>query len=282
MASRQGAGTWVVNAGRVRLPARPRGTAGLPTHNFLPGSPDVSAFPRARGWHRPGARSMRRPPRRCGWVTPAAGPNCAIAVAEYLARARGRAGIGRHRGHLRGHPARGRDLARMFGRRAGRSRVEAYGLFIFRECIEAAALDDADRLRREGRDVARSGRRRHPGGAVTPAHHFPHGVPLHPARRTAVVEWARRTGGYVIEDDYDGEFRYDRQPVGALQSLDPDRVVYLGSTSKSLTPGASARLDGAARPISSTPVVAGTGGQQWYVDGIVQLTMADFIGSGEL
>lgn len=51
-----------------------------------------------------------------------------------------------------------------------------------------------------------------------------------------MVDWARRTDSYVLEDDYDGEFRYDRQPVGALQSLDPDRVVYLGSASKSLAP----------------------------------------------
>ena len=56
---------------------------------------------------------------------------------------------------------------------------------------------------------------------LTPAHHFPHGVPLHPARRKAVVDWAHRTGGYVLEDDYDGEFRYDRQPVGAVQGSTP-------------------------------------------------------------
>jgi GntR family transcriptional regulator / MocR family aminotransferase len=50
------------------------------------------------------------------------------------------------------------------------------------------------------------------------------------------VEWARRSGGFVIEDDYDGEFRYDRQPVGALQALDPDRVMYCGTASKTLAP----------------------------------------------
>ena len=76
-------------------------------------------------------------------------------------------------------------------------------------------------------------------GAVlmTPAHQFPTGVPLHPDRRAAAVDWARRTGGLILEDDYDGEFRYDRQPVGALQGLDPERVVYMGTTSKSLAPG---------------------------------------------
>ncbi|CAM5401332.1 GntR family transcriptional regulator [Streptomyces narbonensis] len=63
------------------------------------------------------------------------------------------------------------------------------------------------------------------------------GGALPPDRRAAVVDWARASGGLVLEDDYDGEFRYDRQPVGALQGLDPERVVYLGTASKSLAPG---------------------------------------------
>ena len=71
---------------------------------------------------------------------------------------------------------------------------------------------------------------------VTPAHQFPLGSTLSPERRTALVEWATRTGGFVIEDDYDGEFRYDRQPIGARQALDPDRVVYAGTASKTLAP----------------------------------------------
>ena len=82
---------------------------------------------------------------------------------------------------------------------------------------------------------------------LTPAHQFPTG-----RRRctpTGGPRWSTgraRTGGLVLEDDYDGEFRYDRQPVGALQGLDPERVVYLGTASKSLAPGAAAGLDGAA------------------------------------
>jgi GntR family transcriptional regulator/MocR family aminotransferase len=59
---------------------------------------------------------------------------------------------------------------------------------------------------------------------------------LSAARRTALVEWAR-AGHLVIEDDYDAEYRYDRAPVGALQGIAPDRVIYLGSTSKTLAPG---------------------------------------------
>ena len=72
---------------------------------------------------------------------------------------------------------------------------------------------------------------------LAPAHQFPLGTVLHPERRAAAVAWARTTGGLLIEDDYDAELRYDRQPVGALQALDPDHVAYAGTASKTLAPG---------------------------------------------
>ncbi|MBM2615481.1 PLP-dependent aminotransferase family protein [Actinoplanes sp. LDG1-06] len=71
---------------------------------------------------------------------------------------------------------------------------------------------------------------------LTPAHQFPTGVVLSPARRRALLAWAAR-GGLVIEDDYDAEHRYDRAPVAALQGSGPDHVAYAGSVSKSLAPG---------------------------------------------
>src|SRR6201995_725300 len=70
---------------------------------------------------------------------------------------------------------------------------------------------------------------------VTPAHQSPTGVVLSPGRRHALTDWARR-GGYVIEDDYDSEFRYDSEPVGVLQGLASDQVFLLGTASKSLAP----------------------------------------------
>jgi GntR family transcriptional regulator/MocR family aminotransferase len=71
---------------------------------------------------------------------------------------------------------------------------------------------------------------------VTPAHQFPTGAVLSGARRRQLLDWARRQNALVVEDDYDAEFRYDREPVRALQGLDPDRVAYLGTTSKTLAP----------------------------------------------
>ena len=71
---------------------------------------------------------------------------------------------------------------------------------------------------------------------VTPAHQSPTGVVMAPHRRHLLVDWARRNDGVVIEDDYDSEFRYDREPVGVVQGLAPAQVVMIGTASKSLAP----------------------------------------------
>jgi len=71
---------------------------------------------------------------------------------------------------------------------------------------------------------------------VTPAHQWPTGVVLAGHRRHELIAWARRRNGIIIEDDYDAEFRYDRDPVGSLQGLASDCVVSLGTASKSLAP----------------------------------------------
>jgi GntR family transcriptional regulator/MocR family aminotransferase len=71
---------------------------------------------------------------------------------------------------------------------------------------------------------------------VTPAHQYPTGVVLAPERRAALLAWAVARDAFVLEDDYDAEYRYDRQPVGALQGLDPQRVAYMSSISKTVAP----------------------------------------------
>jgi GntR family transcriptional regulator/MocR family aminotransferase len=72
---------------------------------------------------------------------------------------------------------------------------------------------------------------------VSPAHQFPTGAVMAPARRRALIAWAVTHRGLVIEDDYDAEFRYDRTPVGAVQGLDPERVAHVGTASKTMAPG---------------------------------------------
>ena len=116
---------------------------------------------------------------------------------------------------------------------------------------------------------------------MTPAHHFPTTAVLSPDRRAALLDWAEARGAVVLEDDVDAEFRYDRPPVGSLQGLAPERVVYLGSTSRTLAP--ALRLGWAVAP-------------SWLVDelsadvrgtiiappALDQLALADFVERGEL
>jgi GntR family transcriptional regulator/MocR family aminotransferase len=71
---------------------------------------------------------------------------------------------------------------------------------------------------------------------VTPAHQFPTGRVLSGERRRHLLAWSRESGGLIVEDDYDAEFRYDREPVRALQGLAPEQVVQLGTVSKTLAP----------------------------------------------
>ena len=75
---------------------------------------------------------------------------------------------------------------------------------------------------------------------TTPAHQYPLGGRLPVPRRQALAAWARATGALIVEDDYDGEFRYDVAPLPTLFGLDPDVVIYLGTTSKTLTPALGA------------------------------------------
>jgi len=85
---------------------------------------------------------------------------------------------------------------------------------------------DVDRLRVSGARAV----------LLTPAHQCPTGVALAPSRRRELIAWAEDVDGVILEDDYDAEFRYDRQAVGSLQGLRPDRVIALGSVSKTLAP----------------------------------------------
>jgi len=89
---------------------------------------------------------------------------------------------------------------------------------------------------------------------VTPAHQSPTGVVLTAQRRHALVDWAERNDAFIVEDDYDSEFRYDREPVGVLQGLAPDRVFTIGTVSKALAP--AVRLGWVLVPPSLVDAVA--------------------------
>jgi len=138
-----------------------------------------------------------------------------------------------------------------------------------------APVDDdglvTDRLPRRGARLV----------SVTPSHQFPTGVVLSLPRRLALLEWARRHDAWILEDDYDGEFRYDSRPLAALKSLDrDDRVLYLGTFSKVLFP--ALRLGYlVVPPALREAMVAG----KWLLDrgcpAIDQHALATLIGSGQ-
>jgi GntR family transcriptional regulator/MocR family aminotransferase len=244
----------------------------VPRYDLRPGVPDLSAFPR-RAWLATARKVLAAAPDHLlGYPDPRGLPQLRTALAGYLARVRGvSADPGRIvicAGFAHGLAVVCRALC---AAGTGTLAVEAYGHQAHRDIAIAQGLRlqpiPVDRM---GAVIGESG----PAGAalLTPAHQFPLGVTLHPRRRRDVAEW----GGVVIEDDYDGEFRYDRQPVGALQALAPDHVIYAGTASKSLAP--SLRLGWLVVPPRLLDAV--TAGLGAGPSGLDQLILADFITSG--
>ncbi|MCG8966593.1 PLP-dependent aminotransferase family protein [Streptomyces sp. CL12-4] len=280
LTARQGSGTRV--ADRAVVPPagqapRPR-TRTRPAYDLRPGTPDLAFFPRAE-WLRAARRALTAAPHDAlGYGDPRGRPELRTALAGYLARARG-VRADPERLLVLGGFAHGLTLlaAVLKARGVHTVAVESYGLHVHRDLLTAAGLRTVP-LPFDARGTDPVGPADAGAVLLTPAHQFPMGVPLHPDRRAAVVDWARRTGGLVLEDDYDGEFRYDRQPVGALQGLDPDRVVYLGTASKSLAPGL--RLAWAVLPPGlADDLTASRGGLD--TSGVLdQLTLAEFLTSG--
>ncbi|MFK3978927.1 PLP-dependent aminotransferase family protein [Micromonospora sp. NPDC050397] len=288
LTAQQGSGTRVARRARPARAASGRAAevrAGAsrpgPTYGLLPGSPNLAEFPRTR-WLGAARRALTAAPYDAfGYGDPLGRMELRSVLADYLARARGvyaepeRVVVcsGFHHGLTL--------IAQVLrARRVRAVAVESYGFDVYRNLLAGAGLDipplPVDEHGARTDDLVRL-----PGvGAVlvTPAHQYPTGVALSPDRRTAVVDWARATGGLILEDDYDGEFRYDRQPVGAVQGLDPERVVYFGTVSKSLAPGL--RLAWMVLPGELVRQVAAAKGSVDWSSALEQLTLAEFIASG--
>ncbi|WNM29762.1 PLP-dependent aminotransferase family protein [Streptomyces sp. Li-HN-5-11] len=280
LTARQGSGTRVADR-TVSLsslpPPRPR-VPSRPAYDLVPGLPDLATFPRAE-WLKAARRALTAAPNESfGYGDPRGRAELRTALAGYLARARG----------VRADPERIlvcagfshalRVLAAVLRARGARTvAVESYGLHTHWELLGDAGLRTVP-LPFDERGTDPGELTDQDAVLLTPAHQFPMGGTLHRDRRAAVVDWARRTGGLVIEDDYDGEFRYDRQPVGALQGLDPDHVVYAGTASKSLAPGL--RLAWLVLPPDLVTQAARAKGGSDTCGALDQLTLAEFIASG--
>ncbi|MGW0229402.1 MocR-like pyridoxine biosynthesis transcription factor PdxR [Actinopolymorpha singaporensis] len=287
LTARQGSGTVVAERVRSRR-TRPRAVPEpahplLPgtTYNLMPGSSDLSAFPRT-AWVAATRRAVTAAPSEAfGYQATSGRPELRKALADYLARVRGvyadpsrilvcagtMQGLWRMAEVLRAHGVR-------------RVAVEAYGLPEHRSRLTGCGLRLSSLPHDEdGADPAPLPELGVQAALLTPSHHFPTGGALSPVRRAQVIDWARAGGGVILEDDYDGEFRYDRQPVGALQGLDPEHVVYLGTASKSLAPGL--RLGWMVLPERLVATAFELGLSPWQVSTVEQLTLAEFISSGD-
>jgi GntR family transcriptional regulator / MocR family aminotransferase len=234
---RRGGGTTVLTAAPRPTRAPSEATPARVPIDLRPGLPDLSAFPR-QAWLRAERTALARTPDAAlGYGDPRGTPELRAALSTWLARSRGVradptaivvvAGVAQGLALLaqvlgqRGVPTVGYEDP---GSRGTRDQLERWGLRLAPVPVDDLGLD-VDALAATGVDAV----------FVTPAHQYPTGVVLAAPRRRALLDWAR-SGGLVIEDDYDAEHRYDRAPTAALAALAPERVVHLGSVSKTLAP----------------------------------------------
>jgi GntR family transcriptional regulator / MocR family aminotransferase len=265
--------------------ARPALAAGAaPRYDLRPGVPALSAFPRRQWLAAARAALSAAGDQVLDYPDPRGLPELRASLAGYLARARG-VTASPDRVVICGGFGHGLVLLCrvMADRGGGGSRavigIEEYGHLAYRRLARAQGMRTAALPVDERGAVPDRATRNMSAVLLTPAHQFPLGMTLAPRRRTDFVAWAADSGGLVIEDDYDGEFRFDRQPVGAMQALAPEQVVYAGTASKSLAPGL--RLGWLVLPAAIIDAVVAAkenlGANNSVLD---QVTMARLIDSG--
>ncbi|OLF07169.1 GntR family transcriptional regulator [Actinophytocola xinjiangensis] len=235
LTSRHGSGTRVAEGiGRATPPAEPARPARQWRFDLRPGLPALGAFPRAEWAAATRSALADLPDEALGYPDPSGWPELRAELAGYLGRVRAVTATagdvvithgaaeglsllasvvgGRIAVEEPGHPGQV-EMLRANGSTPVPTTVDEHGI-------------DVDALRRNGCRAV----------VVTAAHQFPLGVALRPARRHALLAWARDHDGLIIEDDYDAEHRYDRPALRAVQAMEPSRVAYLGSVSKTLAP----------------------------------------------
>jgi GntR family transcriptional regulator / MocR family aminotransferase len=282
--AQQGSGTRVAQLVAPSRAASGVAKTGAPvrrsTQGLMPGAADFAEFPRL-AWLAAARRALSAAPLNAfGYGDPLGRIELRTALADYLSRVRG----------VRTDPERivicagfhhglGLMAQALKARGARAIAVEAYGLGLYRDLLSEAGfgipplLVDEQGARTDELEWLKVD-----AVLLTPAHQFPTGFALSPERRAAARDWARVTGGLILEDDYDGEFRYDRRPVGALQGLDPEHVVYFGTASKSLAP--ALRVGWMVVPERILADVLAAKGSVEVVSVLEQLTLAEFIASG--
>lgn len=255
---------------RPAAPTRPRSPS--------PGQPDTGLFPRTQWARLVRATLADLPAGDLGYPAPAGHPALRAALADHLRRTRGAevgaddvvvvagvaqvgallvaAGLRRWAVEEPGSPGQRAQL-RSLGAHVTGLPVDGLG-------VVTDALDDAGPL-----DAV----------VVTPAHQYPTGCVLAPERRQDLVRRARARGHLLVEDDYDAELRYDREPVGVIQALAPDVVVLAGSVSKPLAPALRLGWMVPPRPVREA-VVAAKADADLGCPVVDQLVLARMLASG--
>ncbi|GAA4204882.1 MocR-like pyridoxine biosynthesis transcription factor PdxR [Actinocatenispora rupis] len=234
LSARTGAGTTVVGLPGGRAPTGTPPATPAPRYDLRPGSPDVGTFP-VDAWLRATRRALASAPASAyDYGDPRGRIELRTALAGYLGRARGVLADPARIVVTSGYVQALALLTRVLG---GPVAMEDPGLPFHRDVVRYAGAEvvplpvDGHGARTDLLDATS------PRTVVlTPAHQYPTGVTLHPTRRHAAVAWASGGDRLLVEDDYDGEFRYDRQPVGALQGTAPEHVAYVGTAAKTLGP----------------------------------------------
>lgn len=304
--SRGGSGTFVADSGPDEIvgaaPPRPvvtaaptlsaRGrrlidTAGVASRQlgaFMPGVPDMTAFP-GRVWSRLQNKYWRRTRPDLMTYAPGGGYRpLREALATYLRTARS-VNCAPEQIVITAGIHQSIDLAvRLLADGGDRAWVEEPCYWGIRSVLQSGGLTlEPVPVDAEGMDPGGRGSHGAPRLIlVTPSHQYPLGVVMSLARRRTLLEYARRHGSWIVEDDYDSEFRYGSRPLACLQGLDSaGRVLYAGSFSKTLFPGL--RIGYLVVPEALAPAFA-TGSAELYREGqmLTQAVLADFIAEGHL
>lgn len=281
--TRRGGGTTVAPLGAPRADHRAPEPRTTPVrYDLNPFIPAVAEFPRA-AWAAALGQVLRSVPAdRLGLPDPAGMEELRGALAAYLARVRGvlaepdrilvtagtrhsmglvwatlaKQGVAEVAVEQPGWPGTW-ETAQEAGLRIRRVPVDRDGVVVAQLAPSAGAL------------------------AVAPAHQYPTGAVLGSSRRRELIDWAVARRRVIVEDDYDAEYRYDRQPIGCLQGLAPEHVAYAGSTSKTLSP--AVRIGWLVMPRRLTGAVLETARRRGGAPSpILQLALARILERGDL
>jgi GntR family transcriptional regulator / MocR family aminotransferase len=263
----------------VASPALSRG--GSAPRPFRAGVPGLDEFPRAL-WSRLTSRRWRRPP-VLGYGDVSGYTPLRQAIAEYVRAGRGARCVANQVIVVNGSQ-QGLDLAaRVLLDPDDRVWMEEPGYPGARSALMAAGARlvpvpvDAEGL------VVDRGRALAPGARmayVSPSHQFPLGVTMSASRRLDLLRWAAEAGAWVVEDDYDSEFRYDTRPLACLQGMDEeDRVIYVGTFSKTMFPALRLGYLIVPEPLVDAFRAARAAADR-HSPTMEQAVLADFIGDG--